>query len=113
MSGSCRRQPGARPRPADPRIIARANRFETSAKTGANVEKAVNFLVAEILQNDKANQDRDANTGGTATVSVGGAAPAEGVRRVLCCAHSVAASSPFSTFWKSKSDLCSPQDCAC
>ena len=38
------------------------------------MEKAVNFLVAEILQNDKANQDRDAKSGGAATVTVGGAA---------------------------------------
>jgi len=52
--------------------------FETSAKTGANVEKAVNFLVAEILQNDKANQDRDSSTGGANTVVVGGDAPSEG-----------------------------------
>ncbi len=57
-------------------------RFETSAKTGANVEKAVNFLVAEILQNDKANQDRDSSTGGANTVVVGGDAPSEGVRCV-------------------------------
>ncbi len=55
-------------------------RFETSAKTGANVEKAVNFLVAEILQNDKANQDRDSSTGGANTVVVGGDAPSDGVR---------------------------------
>ena len=33
----------------------------------------MNFLVAEILQNDKANQDRDAKSGGAATVTVGGA----------------------------------------
>lgn len=58
-------------------------RFETSAKTGANVEKAVNFLVAEILQNDKANQDRDSSSGGANTVTVGGDAPSDSVRGAL------------------------------
>lgn len=70
------------------------DRFETSAKTGANVEKAVNFLVAEILQNDKANQDRDASTQSTNKVEVGGSASAEGVRRIrvlvtTCALHTI------------------------
>ena len=44
--------------------------FNTSAKTGSNVEKAVNFLVAEILLSDKVNRELNANSG-AATVKVG------------------------------------------
>lgn len=39
--------------------------------------------MAEILQNDKANQDRDSSSGGANTVTVGGDAPSDSVRCAL------------------------------
>jgi len=62
--------------------------FETSARSGLNVEKAVNFLVAEILVNDKANQEREANSGGGNTVKVGVAGQVSQILRghVYCMA---------------------------